>query len=303
MIALDPRAIAVAMGGDVTGRDSVNVPGPGHGRKDRSLSIKINPNAPGGFVVFSHASDDPLECRDYVRQALGLGTWKDNRDEYGRNPSPLVVNVATGSDRDLERRIAFALKIWNQSVDPTGSVVDRYLREERALTLSPDIAGSVVRWHRGMRYNDTTLDCMVCLMRNVLTDEPTAIHRTFLSRDGKKIDRRMLGVAKGAAIKIDREPNFAGALTIGEGFETALASRLAGLGPAWALGSAGSIQTFPVVAAIQRLTILAENDPTSRRAVRVVKDRYLKSRRPVDVVTPRRGLTDFNDVWKEAQQR
>lgn len=299
MTTLDPRNIAYIMGGDVTGRDSVNVPGPGHGKADRSLSIKINPNAPGGFVVFSHASDDPLECRDYVRNALGLGSWKED----GLNPPPLVVNVASGSDSDLERRKEFALKIWDQSTDPVGSVVEKYLRDERALSLSPDLAVSVVRWHRAMRYNDQTLDAMVCLMRNVLTDEPTAIHRTFLSWDGKKVDRRMLGIAKGAAIKLDRMPSPEGKLTIGEGFETSLASRHAGLGPAWALGSAGSIHSFPVVDAVSRLTILAENDPTSRRAVRAVKDRYLKSRRPVDVVTPRRGLTDFNDVWREAQQR
>jgi hypothetical protein len=51
---LDVRKIAGILGGDVTGRDSVNVPGPGHGSADRSRSIKLNARAPGGFVVFSH---------------------------------------------------------------------------------------------------------------------------------------------------------------------------------------------------------------------------------------------------------
>lgn len=296
---LDPRQIARIMGGEATGRDSVNVPGPGHGKADRSLAIKINPAAPGGFVVFSHAGDDPIECRDYVRNSLRLGSWKDD----ARNPPPLSVAIS-GSDADMERRKEFALKIWRQSSPATGTVVEKYLRDERGLTLDPEICGSVVRYHARLRYGpDQTCDGMVCLMRNIFTDEPTAIHRTFLDRDGKKIERRMLGIAKGAAIKIDRQPSAEGNLTIGEGFETSLAGRLANLGPAWALGSSVGVKAFPVVDAISRLTILGENDPTSRIAVRTVKDRYLKSRRPVDLVTPRRGLTDFNDVWREAQKQ
>lgn len=298
---LDPRSIARAMGGDVTGRNSVNVPGPGHGKADRSLAIKIMPSAPGGFVVFSHASDDPIECKDYVRQALGLGSWKDGVG----HATPLFVTVASDDLKDEKRRIEFALKIWDQSIDPRGTLVERYLREQRGLELIPAIVNTVVRHHGRLRYGDQYLAGMVCLMRNIVTDEPTAIHRTFLNRDGKKIDRRMLGIAKGAAIKIDHQPGIDGRLTIGEGFESSLAGRHADLGPAWALGSAGAIHSFPVVDEVDRLTILAENDPTNRRAVRSVKGRYLKARRPVDVVTPRRGLNDFNDVWldwREAQR-
>ena len=70
---LTPQWVAAVLGGDINGRDSVLVPGPGHSRADRSLSIKIDSGAPGGFVVYSHAGDDPIECRDYVSAALGLG--------------------------------------------------------------------------------------------------------------------------------------------------------------------------------------------------------------------------------------
>ena len=47
-------------------------PGPGHSGKDRSLSIKLSPKSPDGFVVHSFAGDDPLVCKDYVRERLGL---------------------------------------------------------------------------------------------------------------------------------------------------------------------------------------------------------------------------------------
>jgi hypothetical protein len=40
--------------------------------------VKIDANAPDGFLVHSFANDDPIACRDYVRQKLGLPTFKTN---------------------------------------------------------------------------------------------------------------------------------------------------------------------------------------------------------------------------------
>jgi len=72
MRALDLSNIARALGGSVSGRNVV-APGPGHSRADRSLSVKLDPTAPDGFIVQSFAGDPPLACRDHVRAALGLG--------------------------------------------------------------------------------------------------------------------------------------------------------------------------------------------------------------------------------------
>jgi putative DNA primase/helicase len=137
---------------------------------------------------------------------------------------------------------------------------------------------------------------MVCLLRDIKTNEPCGIHRTFFDRyTGKKIDRKMLGIAKGAAIKLDAEPS--SALTIGEGVETVLAACAAGFTPAWALGSSGAVRCFPVLKNLRELTILQENDPTSRRDVKTCARRYLGVRRPVSIVEPKIG-NDFNDCWK-----
>lgn len=67
----DIRTVAKVMGGDVV-KGQALVPGPGHSQKDRSLSIKIDSGAPGGFICFSHAGDDDLACKDYVRERLGI---------------------------------------------------------------------------------------------------------------------------------------------------------------------------------------------------------------------------------------
>ena len=68
----DPRRLAHALGGEVVGRDRALVPGPGHSRHDRSLSIRLVSSAPDGFLVHSFAGDDPIACKDHVRRALGL---------------------------------------------------------------------------------------------------------------------------------------------------------------------------------------------------------------------------------------
>ena len=293
MIILDVGNIAAVMGGKVTGRDSVNVPGPGHNPHDLSLSIKLSARAPGGFIVFSHAGDDPIQCRDYVRERLGMEPFKNGQ------PRPLVsINLAKpkpGPQGD------WALKIWQQAVDPRGTIVERYLRDDRGLVLAPEMAGSVVRFHGSLKYDDRRLPGMVCLMRHILTDEPVGIHRTFLERSsGHKVDRRMLGPSKSAAIKIDHRPSIDGRLTIGEGFETCLAARHADLGPVWALGSAGGIGAFPVIRGLTELTLLKEIDPTSDLKTNQCAQRYLRARRRVHVVTPNVGK-DFNDVWRMSQ--
>src|SRR5262245_27791020 len=66
-----------ALGGEVRG-SQVHAPGPGHSKEDRSLTVKLDPNAPDGFIVHSFAGDDPLTCKDYVRSKVGLEPFKAN---------------------------------------------------------------------------------------------------------------------------------------------------------------------------------------------------------------------------------
>jgi hypothetical protein len=74
------QQIARAIGGRVAG-NKVLGPGPGHSSRDRSLKIKLDPNAPDGFLVHSFARDDWALCKDYLREKLGLGSgrWRLRR--------------------------------------------------------------------------------------------------------------------------------------------------------------------------------------------------------------------------------
>jgi putative DNA primase/helicase len=136
---------------------------------------------------------------------------------------------------------------------------------------------------------------MLALFRSIKTDEPTGISRTFLGRyDAEKIDRLMLDTCWGSAIKFNA---IAGSLTLGEGTETCAAAVEAGFTPAWALGSAGAIGFFPVLRKVRELTLLLENDATSRRNVSACLDRYRSAGRTVAVVQCHIGY-DFGDCWK-----
>jgi AAA domain len=88
-----PQQVAAALGGEVSGRE-VLAPGPNHSPKDRSLSVKLDPAAPDGFVVHSFSGDDPLQWKDHVRSKLGVAAW---------TPSP---KAATDSIARMTLRVA-----------------------------------------------------------------------------------------------------------------------------------------------------------------------------------------------------
>jgi hypothetical protein len=287
------RQIAAALGGEVINRTSCNVPGPGHRKFDRSLTIKVDRNR---LIVHSHAGDDWRACKDYVRELLGLE--RDYRNDRTA-PRPIFVIDGAGADHDKIKKKEAALRIWGQSVNPSGTMVERYLREHRGLELPAALAGSVIRFHGSLRFDDfTRTPGMVCLFRNIVTNEPCGIHRTFLDREtAAKVDRRMYGDAKGAAVKLDAHQEVYPSLTVGEGIETCLAGREGGLGPVWALCSTSGVSTFPIVRGITELTLLRENDAASKKAVTICARRYLAADKPVNLVTPGIG-NDLNDVWK-----
>ena len=83
----DLRTIARALGGEVSGRNTISVPTPGHSRRDRGTIITLDPTAPGGFLVHSFNGGDPLEIKDMVRQALGMPAWEPG-DEQDRRIRP-----------------------------------------------------------------------------------------------------------------------------------------------------------------------------------------------------------------------
>src|SRR3954467_5532159 len=93
---LDPQQVARALGGKARGKQ-VTAPGPGHSRLDRSLAIICDPHAPDGFIVHSHACDDDIAAKDYVRARLGMPAWKPGGKAVANGPVPLTRRSSSPS--------------------------------------------------------------------------------------------------------------------------------------------------------------------------------------------------------------
>jgi putative DNA primase/helicase len=145
-------------------------------------------------------------------------------------------------------------------------------------------------------------DAVIAQMRDVVSDAPRAIHRTFL-KDGRKAElpggaKRMLGPVAGCAIKLCRDDDVIEGLGIAEGIETALSVLQTGWRPIWALGSAGSIETFPLLGGIEALTIWADADINQAGLweARICQARWAEAGRECRILLPPCEGTDWNDV-------
>ncbi len=80
---------------------------------------------------------------------------------------------------------------------------------------------------------------MIAVMRDIVTNEPRAIHRTALKPDGigkaEMADRgspkRMLGPAAGCAVKLSDDAEVTYGLGVAEGIENGLAALCSGWSP------------------------------------------------------------------------
>jgi putative DNA primase/helicase len=291
------RNMAAALGGDVVnGRGGLFIlcPGPGHSAKDRSLSVAPSATDPDGFVCFSHARDAWQDCRDHVRARIG-----GRPSEYRETAKRQAKRQEASTDNSARAR-----QLWGEAVEPRGTLAERYLNNSRGLELTDDVADRVVRFHGACPWRRDNGEIerrpvMLTVFRSITDDKIMAVHRTLLSDDGRKLDRRMLGPVGGAAIKIDIDSDVEYGLTICEGFETGLAGRALGFRPVWAVGSAGAIAEFPVMAGINALTIMAETDDSgaNAKAVRTCGNRWAAATQEIIIAAPR-VVGDMNDAWR-----
>jgi hypothetical protein len=278
------------------------------GARGGSLVIALAGSKQG--LWFDHATGekgDALDLVEGVRNCNAREAIEWSRKWLARNVGqPRARAPNTGNSDDDASRIERALAIWDEAIDPCNTLVDAYLRG-RALKLTDALADKVIRYHRACPWQDEAtgkilrVPAMVVAMRSIATDEITAIQRTRLSSEGKKVERRMLGVATGAAVKLDADATVTDRLHIGEGVETAMTARQIGLKPTWALGSVNAIAAFPVLDGIERLTILAENDEASARALQACGGRWLHAGRKVFIDRPTSG-NDLNDALQKMRR-
>jgi Toprim domain len=116
-------------------------------------------------------------------------------------------------------------------------------------------------WRRGAAGEPIQAPALLALYRDIRTNAPRAIWRRALTPDGCSLGPpRFRGSKAGCAIKLTADEDVAEGLHVGEGVETMLAAMMLGFAPAWALGDAGGVERFPVLAGIDVLTVIVDND-------------------------------------------
>lgn len=281
---------------------------PNHKPGDRSARILLDPDKRNGYSVTSFAGDDPLVLRDYVDERCGLPRWK----ERTRDEQPDPREVARQERAREQRRLAYEAEakikaervqwIWRQAErDPRGTLVERYLTEHRKVNLPADVCGHAIRFHAAGPWEAERVPMMLCALRDVHTNEVVGLHRTRLHpATAAKVDRMMLGRAKGAAIKLTHDSEVTTGLHVAEGVESGLAGLMLNMAPMWAMGSSTGIGALPVLGGIECLTICAETGEASDQAVEQVGIRWTEAGRDVRVCRSRYG-SDLNDAIKEGR--
>jgi hypothetical protein len=141
---------------------------------------------------------------------------------------------------------------------------------------------------------------MLGLVRNITTNEPQAIHRTAISANGSKIDRRAYGQIGGGAVKLTDDADVGRVLAIGEGIETTLSIRevsdLSNM-PVWSVLSANGVSRFPALPGIESVWIAADNDVSGagQNAARAAAEHLCTAGVEVIIVSPTQAGTDLND--------
>jgi hypothetical protein len=221
-----------------------------------------------------------------------LGTWQ----------GPASQLRMSEDDADT---LASAGRLWEQAQPIAGTIAERYLAVTRGIDIDalPANSEAVLRFHPSCPIGlDQRHPCLMALFRDVKSDAPAGIHRVSLTSEAQKIDRRMLGRwPTPRAIKLWPA---ATSLVIGEGIETTLAAatriahRGALLRPAWAAGSNNGIASFPVIAGVERLTVLVDNDASGigPGSAKECARRWAAAGRTVALLTPRSSGADFNDL-------
>jgi phage/plasmid primase-like uncharacterized protein len=210
------------------------------------------------------------------------------------------ANRDEASDRHNQR---IAAEIWREIIPLAGTLGILHLEARGISPLPEGVDGSALGFHPKCHDGPERRPAIIELLRDVRTDEPRAIRRTFLTPDGVKIGKaKTLGPKIGTACKLTPNCEVTAGLVIGEGLETVLAGMLFELRPAWALGDAGELGAFPLLSGIECLTILVDNDysGTGQRRSMQCSARWTDAGREVTRVTPFAVGADINDLIRGA---
>lgn len=286
------NAIVQAIGGDLYehGRRAL-VPGPGHSRHDRSVSLLLSE---GRVVVHSFGRSTWREVMDELRRR-GLV------DRDGRPASGAGAGWSRLEARSAISRVQAASRLWSEAaplerrhalapVRLRG--VERPAPVSRALRRHPG-APLAVYTERGPRR--PALLAAVSDAAGALC----AVEVTYLDPSGARatalpISRKVVGVLPpSCAVRLDPP---APELLVAEGvFTTLSASARFGL-PAWALLSTRNLRTWEAPSGVRRVLIAGDRGLDGERSARLLRRRLVLAGVKAQVAWPPEPFGDWNDA-------
>lgn len=291
-----------------------------------SFKLRLSTGKRGKWT--DYASGEYGDTLDLIKREKGFDTkaaleWL--AEWFGGVVSPIdhearKAEIAKAEKADHSARIAklsAARKMWLESLPLKGSIAEQYLMGRMGGATLPDdvYQAGQLRFHpapfmarcaafAGDAPLPNSAGALLARMVNPVTGEAFGVHRTFLTADSQKIERKMLG-SPGVVKLCDPENNGEAmqGLAIGEGLESSLAVLIRyNWKPTWATLTAGQMRAFPLLENIDTLALFSDND-VEKKGKRAGNDaarecglRWQAAGREALIITPPAEGTDFADL-------
>ena len=221
--------------------------------------------------------------------------------------------LAATAEREAQQRQQWAensqriARLWAECVPLVpGDTVTLYLKGRGFAGVWP--LPDVLRLHRALPYwhGADKLGTFPAMVAPLIAPDGrmVALHRTYLTRDGRKADvptvKKLTGAAgplAGACISLHKPAR--GCIGIAEGIETAMAAWCASTVPTVAAYCSGNLAAWRWPGGVQRLVIFADADKAGREAADTLRARALGAGLRAEVLTPSADGADWCDVWAE----
>ncbi len=263
---------------------------PAHNDRHPSLSIT---ERDGKLLVKCFAGCDQAAVWNALKGMGLVGHDDHERLSRRRGISPARTRP---SDTGTKDRTEAARRIWSESRPAPGTPVESYLAS-RSITIPPP---PTLRYHPGLKHGPTglLLPAMVAAVTVWPEREVTAIHRTFLTADGRTKapvtqNKMMLGPCAGGTVRLAPVGDD---LVLAEGIETALSVLQASGKPVWACLSTSGLKAVLLPPEMKTVTIAADGDDAGLKAAYAAAENWTKAGRTVRVAVPPEPGSDFNDM-------
>jgi hypothetical protein len=254
------------------------------------------------FLKTALKTDDTKVVTTWLKEFLRREDLPPPPPKYEtRNPNSRYTQ---GSAQAKTQNKKYALDTWSKSIEIKGTPVEKYLLG-RGINIQTILKCNDIRFNNcklpGNAEAGKVYPAMISLYRDIITNDPVAIHRTYLDiiSPDKIIakEKANLGSNKNAVIKITDEADVYDTLFITEGIENSLSALLKGFAPVWATGDAGSLSNFKPIPGIKQLIIFADNDDAGKKSAENCALAW-KSYGETHIFKTPEGGGDLNDLIK-----